>query len=310
MEAVNYIHHMENAMLKFRDDPRITPWHVSLYMSLFQLWNSTRFKNEINIRRDELMQFSKIGSTNTYSKCLKQLSEWKYINYTPSKSRFKSSKVHMYRFDTTRGTTPDTSPDTTSDTSCDTSCDTTSDTSPDTTSVHLVRPFLNNTKHIVNYNKQKENNNKLYKTKEGKEKKSSPHSSQNKNDESSFRKDELHSPKKASKNDLKSSDSSKSKKPSKGDLKSSSSRKKFVPPELQNVKEFFRENKSSYQVAEMFFNHFESNGWKVGGKAPMKNWHAAAKNWIMRDEKYQAQNRSPAQQRLHVNENKDYSEPL
>ena len=285
-------------MVKFENDQRITPWHISLYLSLFQIWNSTHFKKEISIHRDELMRLSKIGSANTYSKCMKQLSEWKYIKYTPSKSRFTASKVHMYRFDTT--------PDTT----CDKSPDTTSDTSPDTTSEHLVRPFLNNTKHIVNYNKQKENNNKLYKTKEGEEKKSSPHSSQNKNDESSFRKDELHSPKKASKNDLKSSDSSKSKKPSKGDLKSSSSRKKFVPPELQNVKEFFRENKSSYQVAEMFFNHFESNGWKVGGKAPMKNWNAAARNWIMRDEKYQNQNRSPAQQRLHVNENKDYSEPL
>jgi len=289
-------------MVKFGNDQRISPWHISMYLSLFQIWNSTRFKKEISIRRDELMSLSKIGSTNTYSKCLKQLNDWGYLKYHPSKSRFIASKVHMYRFDTTR----DTSPDTTRDTSCDTSCDTTCDT----TSVHLVRPFLNNTKHIVNYNKQKENNNKLYKTKEGEEKKSSPHPSQNKNDESSFRKDELHSPKKASKNDLQSSDSSKSKKPSKGNLKSPSSKKKFVPPELQNVKTFFHENKSSYQVAEMFFNHFESNGWKVGGKAPMKNWNAAAKNWIMRDEKYQAQNRSPAQQRLHVNENKDYSEPL
>jgi hypothetical protein len=302
MQEVNYIHHMENTMVKFGNDQRISPWHISMYLSLFQIWNSTRFKKEISIRRDELMSLSKIGSTNTYSKCLKQLNDWGYLKYHPSKSRFIASKVHMYRFDTTR----DTSPDTTRDTSCDTSCDTTCDT----TSVHLVRPFLNNTKHIVNYNKQKENNNKLYKTKEGEEKKSSPHPSQNKNDESSFRKDELHSPKKASKNDLQSSDSSKSKKPSKGNLKSPSSKKKFVPPELQNVKTFFHENKSSYQVAEMFFNHFESNGWKVGGKAPMKNWNAAAKNWIMRDEKYQAQNRSPAQQRLHVNENKDYSEPL
>src|SRR5690554_631095 len=294
MESVNYILHIENAMLKFRDDPRITPWHVSLYMSLFQLWNSTRFKNEINIRRDDLMQFSKIGSTNTYSKCLKQLSEWHYIKYTPSKSRFKSSKVHMYRFDTT----PDTSRGTTSNTSCDTtpdtSCGTTSDTSPDTTSEHLVRPFLNNTKHIVNYSKHIINNNKQYKTKEGEEKKSSPHPSQNKNDESSFRKD-----------DLQSSDSSDTLKKT-----SPTKQKRFVPPELQEVKTFFHENKSCYQVAEMFFNHFESNGWKVAGKAPMKKWKAAARNWIMRDEKYQAQNRSPAQQRLHVNENKDYSEPL
>jgi len=137
-----------------------------------------------------------------------------------------------------------------------------------------VRPYTNSIK-------QKENNNKLYKTKEGEEKRSSPHPSQNKNIESSCKGD-LQSPKK----------------------------KKFIPPELENVKTFFRENNSSFQVAEMFFNHFESNGWKVGGKAPMKNWNAAARNWIVRDEKYQTQNRSPAQNRLHVNENKDYSEPL
>src|SRR5690554_2747985 len=306
MEEVNYIHHMENTLVKFGNDQRVTPWHISLYLALFQIWNGTRFKKEINIRRDELMHLSKIGSTNTYSKCLKQLSEWKYIKYTPSKSRFKSSKVHMYRFDTT--------PDTSRGTTPNTSCGTTSDTSPDTTSEHLVRPFLNNTKHIVNNNKQ-------YKTKEGEEKNSSPHPSQNKNDESSFRKDDLQSSKKASRDELNSSDSSdssdSSKKAGKDDLQSSdsskktkTSKKKFTPPELTEVKTFFHENKSSYQVAETFFNHFESNGWLVGGKAKMKNWKAAARNWIMRDEKYQAQNRSPAQQRLHVNEYKDYSEPL
>src|SRR5690554_8006193 len=98
----------------------------------------------------------------------------------------------MYRFDTT----PDTSRGTTSNTSCDTSCGTTPDTTSDTTSEHLVRPFLNNTKHIVNFNKHIINNNKQYKTKEGEEKNSSPHPSQNKNDESSFCKDELHSSKK------------------------------------------------------------------------------------------------------------------
>src|SRR5690554_905613 len=298
MEEVNYIHHMENTLVKFGNDQRVTPWHISLYLALFQIWNGTRFKKEINIRRDELMHLSKIGSTNTYSKCLKQLSEWKYIKYTPSKSRFKSSKVHMYRFDTT----PDTSRGTTSNTSCDTSCDTTPDTTSDTTSEHLVRPFLNNTKHIVNFNKHIINNNKQYKTKEGEEKNSSPHPSQNKNDESSFCKDELHSSKKTGKDDLQSSDTSKKTSPTK--------RKRFVPPELKEVKTFFHENKSSYQVAETFFNHFESNGWKVAGKAPMKKWKAAARNWIMRDEKYQAQSRSPAQQRLHVNENKDYNIPL
>lgn len=298
MEEVNYIHHMENTLVKFANDQRVTPWHISLYLALFQIWNGTRFKKEISIHRNELMNLSKIGSANTYSKCLRQLSEWNYIKYTPSKSRFIASKVHMYRFDTTSNTTSNTTRDTTRDTTSDTSCGTTSGTSSDTTSVPLVRPYTNSIKHIINNNKQ-------YKTKEGEEKNSSPHPSQNKNDESSFRKDELHSSKKASRDELNSSDSSDTSKKT-----SPTKRKRFVPPELKEVKTFFHENKSSYQVAETFFYHFESNGWLVGGRAKMKNWKAAARNWITRDEKYQAQNRSPAQQRLHVNENKDYSEPL
>src|SRR5690554_7117750 len=52
-------------------------------------------------------------------------------------------------------------------------------------------------------------------TKEGEEKNSSPHPSQNKNDESSFCKDELHSSKKTGKDDLQSSDTSKKTSPTK-----------------------------------------------------------------------------------------------
>ena len=31
--------------------------------------------------------------------------------------------------------------------------------------------------------------------------------------------------------------------------------------------------------AEKFCDHFSSNGWKVGGKTPMKDWKAALRNW-------------------------------
>lgn len=249
---VNYIHHMENTLVKFKEDQRITPWHISLYFALFHIWNSVHFRDEINIRREELMSLSKIGSANTYTKCLKQLNDWKYIKYTPSKSRFVSSKVHMYRFDTTPDNTPNTS------------CDNTPDTSPDNTSVHLVRPFLNNTKH-------KENNSKQYKTR-GKQK------------------DELNSssPSLSSKN------------------KSTKKKKKFVPPKLEETKAFFQEQKSTTQNAEMFQNHFESNGWLVGGKTKMKDWKAAARNWILRSSNFNNSKKS----NLHINQDKDYDIPL
>lgn len=35
--------------------------------------------------------------------------------------------------------------------------------------------------------------------------------------------------------------------------------------------------------AKKFFLHFESNGWRVGGKAPMKDWRASMKSWQIRN---------------------------
>ena len=32
------------------------------------------------------------------------------------------------------------------------------------------------------------------------------------------------------------------------------------------------------------FDHYESNGWKVGGRAPVKNWQAAARNCFRRNQ--------------------------
>ena len=38
--------------------------------------------------------------------------------------------------------------------------------------------------------------------------------------------------------------------------------------------------------AEKFFNHFSSNGWKVSGRAPMKDYKAAASNWLLRAQEH------------------------
>ena len=65
--------------------------------------------------------------------------------------------------------------------------------------------------------------------------------------------------------------------------KSRSLKTKESKPESQaEVREFFKAHGVELDHAEAFWLHFSSNGWKVGGKAPMKNWHAAALNWIRR----------------------------
>jgi hypothetical protein len=47
--------------------------------------------------------------------------------------------------------------------------------------------------------------------------------------------------------------------------------KVMQPPPLPCVITFFHIEGFSQLEARKFFNHFESNGWKVGGRSPMKN---------------------------------------
>lgn len=59
-----------------------------------------------------------------------------------------------------------------------------------------------------------------------------------------------------------------------------------VPPNISEVVIYFLERDSTKLEAERFFNHYESNGWLVGGKSKMKNWEAAARNWLLNSKKF------------------------
>jgi len=55
---------------------------------------------------------------------------------------------------------------------------------------------------------------------------------------------------------------------------------KARPNSLDAVKEYFISQGSNALEGEKYFDHFTSNGWKVGGKTPMRDWRAAARNWM------------------------------
>ena len=103
MQKVNYIKHLKGVFIQFSKDNRLNPTHISLYVALFQIWNSNRFLEEFYINREEVMSFSKIGSKSTYHKCIKELNHWQYIIYYPSHNPFKGSKIKMFDFGTTSG---------------------------------------------------------------------------------------------------------------------------------------------------------------------------------------------------------------
>ena len=205
---MNYIAHLTAAMEKIEKDGRLHSSHVALYLALFQYWNMNRFKNPISIHREDTMRLSKIGSKNTYHKCISELSQWGFFLYCPSHNPMKGSTVKMYKFGTSSGTTTRTSTGTTSV----------------QVPVQALVPSINNT-----------NINKL--------------SKQNKQGES---------------------------------------KKNFTPPSLEEVLEFFKIQKFVEDEAEPFHLYYQANGWLVG-KAKMKDWQAAARNWILRSKKFQAE---------------------
>jgi hypothetical protein len=54
-----------------------------------------------------------------------------------------------------------------------------------------------------------------------------------------------------------------------------------MPPTQEMAREYFLEI-STVDDSENFVAHFTANGWKVGGKAPMKDWKAAILTWVNR----------------------------
>ncbi|MFV8281083.1 hypothetical protein ACNKXS_06040 [Christiangramia marina] len=98
---MNYIKQLNAAFEKFHFDDRLNPTHISLYMALFQEWNSSRFANEFYVNRRDLMRVAKIGSKSTYHRCVTDLDLWDYLSYFPSNNPYKGSKIKMSIIGTT-----------------------------------------------------------------------------------------------------------------------------------------------------------------------------------------------------------------
>ncbi|WP_430811057.1 MULTISPECIES: hypothetical protein [unclassified Carboxylicivirga] len=279
---MNYIRHLNHVLESFIEDERIIPRHVRMYMALFFLWNKLKFPEIIHIVRSELMLLSKLGSMKFYHLTLRELHEWGYIDYRPSKSCYRCSGVKMhtcFNSDTSSDTSTDTSGETTTACSTATSTETSSapssatssSTSSGTTSEAIN---INSNKTIINHTNSKETiENKSEHARDA-------HPTHIQNEESSL------------------------------DKKDEARPKGFQKPTLHELQDYFEDREAPTAEAQRFLNHFESNGWKVGGKSPMKDWKAAVRNWILNMQKYQRGKAEHEQNPLSTLNDKDYGEPL
>ncbi len=289
---MNYIKHLAGFFDRVSTDERLNPTHVSMYVSLFQFWNANRFQNPISISRNELMKVSKISSKATYHKCMKELNEWQYLKYKPSYNPFKGSLVFLFNLQSDNEESPkykqislfnfQTSNKKKEDnhTKNETSVEqalVAHHTKIGTSVEQAQEPYININKHnklnIVNLDKQAKKT-----------------AVQNLN--SSEEKEKLRQKKKKQTTDV-------------------TAMHEAVPINLQVAQEYFALHKFPAIEAEKFYNYFQSNGWLVGGKTKMKDWKAAANNWMINAKKFtNSKTTKPKAKNLHTKQNKNYNEPL
>ena len=207
---MNYITQVTTFYGTIIDDDRLTAFHVSMYLGLFQLWNKNRFENPLPVSRKEVMQVSKIGSTHTYYKVLSELHKWGYIEYLPEKNPLRNSLVNMRVLGRDHQQEGHLAPG---------------------DQVEVIQ----------------------------------------------------------------------------GDSVDQTGKSPTPPPLEQDVRVFFEGGQSNEAEALKFFNHYTSNGWLVGGRSPMVDWHASALKWISNCSPNinLKKGKSPG-----IDQDKNYDEPL
>ena len=256
---MNYIRHLTGFYDKIQQDERLNPTHISLYLALFQFLNINHFQNPISISRNEMMRLSKISALGTYHKCIKELQNFGYIEYIPSFNPYKGSLVNLYNFENSE----------------------------------VQNLNKRNTKKRTTI-KQEMNNSRI-KIETGNRQAliTSINDTNISNNKTIINPPETVN----TRNEAKRNDETISKAPSPLEIVDSPIPSKKViderqmagvriPPHISEVKMYFAEKEAPSEEAEKFFNHYESNGWLVGGKSKMKNWQAAARNWLLNSKKF------------------------
>lgn len=267
---MNYIKHLTGFFEKIINDHSLNPTHISLYISLFQCWNLNRFQNPISITRDEVMRISKICSKATYHKCIKELHEKGYLVYEPSYNPFRGSLVHLFNFEENLKPVQKKACKSSKNELLTEQVVNKHQTSKRTGTEQALVSSINNINITNNTNSLNLGQKQNLKTE----------------------------------NTIALETESEKKK------KLRQKKEITIPPEKSELAFFFKENNCVNTEAEKFYNHFQSNGWMVGGKSKMKDWKAAARNWMLNSQKFNSRTNIPQPQHLYTTTQKNYGEPL
>ena len=294
---MNYIKHLTGFFNKINYEPNLNPTHISLYLALFQCWNVNRFKNPTGISREEIMKASKINSKATYHKCMKELELLGFMIYNPTFNPHSCSNIIMINFSEEEKRISKIPQSTRSK----------NEPLHNLTESKNEQVIEQVNAQLYIYNKKQTVKNNLNNTKIDIETISRNEPVQNLNPIIIQKEKEI------------------KKESSQQKEKSSAKKEKLIEldllfettvPSLEMILEYFSFKESSQIEANKFFNYYSSIGWLIGGKTKMKDWKAAARNWMLNTAKFAANtqktdyNSQPKPMHLHTATQKNYDEPL
>ena len=92
---MNYVKHLNGFFDLAAKDNRLNPYHISLYLALFQLWNEYHFPEKMSFSRNEIMALSKIRAISTYQKHISELHDFGYIVFELNQNPLSKSLVSI-----------------------------------------------------------------------------------------------------------------------------------------------------------------------------------------------------------------------
>jgi hypothetical protein len=338
---MNYIKHLTGFFKKINNETNLNPTHISLYLALFQCWNVNRFKNPTGISREEIMKGSKINSKATYHKCMKELELLGFMEYNPTFNPHSCSNIIMTNFSEEEKIISRIPRSTRSK----------NEPVHNLTESKSEQVIEQVNEQLYIYNKKQTSKNILNNIKIDIDKNSINQPVQNLNpslipkekNDMSF--EFADTDKKQTESDQQKEKScAKKEKPIELELildpkskkQAENSLHQFVPsnvssqsrhierspetrdekPTLELVIDYFLSQQNTEMEANKFFNYYSSIGWLIGGKTKMKDWKAAARNWMLNTAKFATNapksdyNSQPKPKHLHTATQKNYDEPL
>lgn len=268
---MNYIRHLNTFFAVVRHDNRLTTSHISLYMALFQYWNFNRFQNPFTVYRNDIMRLSKIGSKNTYHKCMKELHQARYIFHHPSATKYKPVKISMTMLDKTAQKNPEQlelfagntagagqnaeafiSPK--KKTYANTETGTQRVPNLTDTSINNDPEAIPNSGHLIKHTNNKQERN------------TPAHQifARNGKIQEAINTPPFREPVPGQANELNDR------------------------PKIVEIERFFKEKNYQSSEARKFYHHYKAIGWKIQGKIPIEDWKALAEKWMVNTSKWNA----------------------